>query len=105
MVKYFWKNRISENRIWQEECYAEKYSRDRKIIANLAVKDYSASINRLTAAQRKNIATQKKTLADYGGVILGEKTREAMEIRDDYLQEKITEEEFKAWCLKYNLTA
>ena len=30
MVKYFWKNRISENRIWQEECYAEKYSRDRK---------------------------------------------------------------------------
>lgn len=76
-----------------------------KIIANLAAKDYSASMNRLTAAQRKNIATQKKTLADYGGVILREKTREAMEIRDDYLQEKITEEEFKAWCLKYNLTA
>lgn len=76
-----------------------------KIIANLAAKDYSASMNRLTAAQRKNIATQKKTLADYGGVILGEKTREAMEIRDDYLQEKITEEEFKAWCLKYNLSA
>lgn len=31
-------------------------------------------------------------------------TNEAREIRNKYLHDEITEEEYKAWCLRYNLT-
>lgn len=35
---------------------------------------------------------------------LSSETNEAREIRDKYLNDEITEEEYKSWCLRYNLT-
>lgn len=31
-------------------------------------------------------------------------TLEALEIKRQYLHDEISEEEYKSWCLKYNLT-
>ena len=45
----------------------------------------------------------KKTLSDYGGYTLSQETMEAREIKRQYLADEITEEEYKSWCLKYNL--
>ena len=38
-----------------------------------------------------------------GGYTLSEETMEAMQIRNNYLADKITEVEYKRWCLEYNL--
>lgn len=74
-----------------------------KIIAELSMRDYKARCKRLTKNQVENIRTGKKTLSDYGGYTLSEETIEAIEIKRQYLANEITEEEYKSWCLKYNL--
>lgn len=74
-----------------------------KIIAELSLRDYKARCKRLTKSQVDNILTGKKTLSDYGGYTLSYETIEAREIKRKYLADEITEEEYKSWCLKYNL--
>lgn len=74
-----------------------------KIITELCLRDYKASVKKLTKTQKNNIRFGKKTLSDYGGYTLSEETMEAMRIRNDYITDKITEEEYKRWCLEYNL--
>lgn len=74
-----------------------------KIISELALKDYKAKVKKLTKTQRNNIRLGKKTLSDYGGYTLSAETMEARQIRNDYLTDKITEVEYKRWCLEYNL--
>lgn len=61
-----------------------------KIIAELAYKDY----------QRANPRGKYKRYHPY---TLSPETNEAREIKRAYLHDEITEEEYKTWCLRYNL--
>ena len=74
-----------------------------KIIAELSMQDYKSRCEKLTKAQTNNIKQGKKTLSDYGGYTLREATREAIQVKNDYLCGKITEPEYKRFCLEYNL--
>ena len=60
-----------------------------KIIAELSMQCY------LSARKRKVERVKYYTLSA--------ECLEAIEIKHDYLSGKITEEEYKAYCLKYNL--
>ncbi len=73
-----------------------------KIIAELSLRDYKARCKRLTKKQIDNIKTGRKTLSDYGGYSLAQDTMDAVEIKRQYVSEEISEEEYKAYCLKYN---
>lgn len=74
-----------------------------KIIEELSYKDYNAKCQKLTLSQKHNLAMGKKTLSNYGGYTLSEETMEAIEIKHGYQEGKISEEEYKTWCLRYNL--
>ena len=67
-----------------------------KIIAELALKDYRAYNPVKSNGRRKYKSHRPYTLSS--------ETNEAREIKADYLADKISEEEYKAYCLKYNLT-
>lgn len=66
-----------------------------KIIAQLALKDYYTYNPR-----RKDGRPKYKKHRPY---TLSPATNEARQIKHDYLHDIITEEEYKAYCLKYNL--
>lgn len=66
-----------------------------KIIAELAMKDY------LQANPKK--ADGRPKYKKYHPYSLSDETNEAREIKRQYLADEITEEEYKSWCLKYNL--
>ena len=74
-----------------------------KIIVFLSNRDYNAKINSLSKAQRKQICIGNKTLSDYGGYTLSAETIEAIEVKHDYLDGKISEQVYKMWCLTWNL--
>ena len=74
-----------------------------KIIAELSRRDYEARCKRLTKSQVNNIRQGKKTISDYGGYSLSQETMEAIETKNNYQNENITEAEYKSYCLKYNL--
>ena len=65
-----------------------------KIIAELAMKDY------LRANPVKNGKRVYETHRPYS---LSIETNEAREIKNQYLNDEINEEEYKTWCLRYNL--
>ena len=67
-----------------------------KIISELAMKDYIAYNTRLANGKPKYKRHKPYTLS--------EETNEAREILHQYLHEQINEEEYKSWCLRYNLT-
>lgn len=67
-----------------------------KIIAELAYKDYIA-YNPVNADGRPKYKSHRP-------YSLSSETNEAREIKSDYLADRITESEYKAYCLKYNLT-
>ncbi len=62
-----------------------------KIIGELAMKDYLAY---------NPIGKYKK----HHPYTLSPECMETRAIRDSYLKDEINEEEYKAWCLRYNLT-
>jgi len=64
-----------------------------KIIAELAMKDY------LKANTDKNGKKYKK----HHPYSLSSETLEAQEIKNEYLNDIITEEEYKGYCLRYKL--
>lgn len=74
-----------------------------KIIKELSMRDYKARCLNLTKAQKRKISLKEKTLSDYGGYTLSSETMEAIEIKHQYLDGRISEEEYKTWCLNYNL--
>lgn len=74
-----------------------------KIIAELSKMDHDAHFRKLTKAQKHNIRMGKKRLSDYGGYSLSGKTIEAIEVKRGYLSGKITEPEYKRFCIEYNL--
>ena len=65
-----------------------------KIIGELARKDFEV-VNPLINGRRK----YKK----HKPYALSHKTLNALEIKKQYINEQITEEEYKAYCLKYNV--
>lgn len=67
-----------------------------KIIAQLAMRDYLAYNPRLPNGKPKY-----KTYRPY---TLSPETNEAREIKQKYVSGEINENEYKAWCLKWNLT-
>lgn len=73
----------------------KNYAAIEKIIAELSMKDYRA-FNPLKANGRPKYKTHRQ-------YTLSAETNEARQIKADYLADKISEAEYKAWCLKYNL--
>lgn len=70
-----------------------------KIIGELSMRDYEAAWNKLS--KRKIYAIQNgKYQFTYS---LGNDTMEAINLKADYLSGKVTEEEYKTYCLRYNL--
>lgn len=67
-----------------------------KIIAKLAMMAYRAANPRTKDGKPKY-----KTYRPY---TLPAEAEEAREIKAKYLRDEITEEQYKAWCLRYNLT-
>lgn len=70
-----------------------------KIIKELSYRDYIVVWRKLTKSQRTKYMLGKYQFS----YSLGADTNEAREVRNAYLHDKITEEEYKAYCLKYNL--
>lgn len=64
-----------------------------KIIAELALKDF----------ERVNKNKNGKYYKNHRPYSLSSETNEARQIKHDYLQDVISEEEYKSYCLKYNL--
>lgn len=67
-----------------------------KIISELAKKDYLVANPVLKNGRRKYAHHRPYSLSD--------KTLEAIEVKKQYIADKITTEEYKAYCLRYNLT-
>lgn len=67
-----------------------------KIISELARKDFLA-MNPIDKDGRRKYAHHRP-------YSLSSETNEAREIKRQYLADEITEEEYKAWCLRYSLT-
>ena len=67
-----------------------------KIIAELAMKDYTRANPRKSDGRPKYKRHHPYTLSP--------ETNEARAIKADYIKDIITEAEYKAYCLKYNLT-
>ncbi len=67
-----------------------------KIIAVNARRDYLAANPRLKDGRPKYKKHHPYTLST--------ETNEAREVKNDYLNDRISEEEYKAWCLRWNLT-
>lgn len=60
-----------------------------KIIKELSYRDFVAATRNFT-----------RKIESYS---LGQETLEAMKVKYDYINERITEEKYKAFCLEYNL--
>ena len=65
-----------------------------KIIGQLAYKDYLAYNPRDSKGRPKHA---------YRPYSLSAETNEAREVMYQYINDDITEEEYKSWCLKWNL--
>ncbi len=65
-----------------------------KIISELSMKDYLV-MNPVVNGKKKYKTHRPYTLSD--------ETLEALEVKKQYLNEQITEEEYKSFCLRYNL--
>ena len=65
-----------------------------KIISKLSMVDY---------LRMNPIVNGKKKYVHHRPYSLSGETLEALEVKNQYLNDEITEEEYKAYCLRYNL--
>ena len=65
-----------------------------KIISELSMKDY---------LQMNPIINGKRKYKKHRSYSLSDETLEALEIKNQYLSDQINEEEYKTYCLRYNL--
>lgn len=70
-----------------------------KIIGELSYRDYKAQWARLTDNQKNNVRNGKRKFS----YTLSEATMQAVEIKKDYLEGRITESDYKSYCLQYNV--
>lgn len=71
-----------------------------KIITILAHRDMRSHREKWEKSHKKKFDRKGNPIQYPGGYSLSVETMEAMEIRDDYLSGKITDEEYKGYCLK-----
>lgn len=71
----------------------KNYAAIEKIIARKSYRDYKSTLAKYPKRKR------------FTGYSLAGDTLEAIEIKHDYIAGKITEEEYKAYCLKENLVS
>lgn len=72
----------------------KNYAAIEKIIYRKSYRDYTAALDKHRKRYKKK---------PFPGYTLAPDTLEALDIKHDYLDGKITEEEYKAYCLKENL--
>lgn len=73
-----------------------------KIIAQLSHRDWKAAYEALI--KRKGKINKRTGLPNrVESYTLGADTMEAVEIKHQYIKEEIGEDEYKAWCLKWNI--
>lgn len=72
-----------------------------EIIAELSYKDWKAAYDELIKTKGEYSSTGAVNRVE--SYNLGADTMEAIQIKNDYRNGKINEEEYKAWCLKWNL--
>jgi len=70
-----------------------------KIIAKLSSRDYSAQWSKLTEAQKIRVKFGKMHFS----YSLGPETLDAIEIKRAYISGEISEEEYKAFCIRCNM--
>ena len=70
-----------------------------KIIGKLSLNDYLLVWDKLTEKQKNNVRIGKKKIS----YTLSLETLEAIDIKREYIKDNITEEEYKSYCLRYNL--
>lgn len=71
-----------------------------KIISELARRDMMAHYRVWRKTHKKRYDKHGNPICYPGGYSLSAETMEAREVRDDYIHDKISEEEYKAYCLK-----
>ena len=79
----------------------KNYAAIEKIIAELATRDCKAAYEKYFK-HRKHF-DKKGNIVQFPGYTLGSDILEAVNIARDYLDNVIIEEEYKAYCLSYNL--
>lgn len=72
-----------------------------KIIKTLSHRDYQTALKKFWKTHKR--FDRKGNLVQFLGYSLAYNTVEAIEIKHKYQDGKITEEEYKTWCLKWNL--
>ena len=73
-----------------------------KIIAELSYRDYEAA--KCAMIKKKGKYNKKTGLPNrVESYCLGNDTTEAIDVKKNYLSGELTEEEYKAYCLRYNL--
>ena len=78
-----------------------------KIIKELATRDYKSAAKTYPKAYKEynaGIRTRKPRGYYQFSYSLGIETEAALQVKNDYAKGIITESEYKAYCLKYNLT-
>lgn len=70
-----------------------------KIIAELSMISYNSAVKKLTESQKRKIR-EGKTQFSY---TLSADALDAIQIKRDYISGKITESEYKRYCIEYNL--
>lgn len=70
-----------------------------KIICELSKRDYFTQWNKLTESQKRKVRNGKM----YFSYDLGMDTLESIEVKRNYINNNIDEEEYKSYCLRYNL--
>ena len=72
-----------------------------KIIKTLSYRDYVAASTKFWKTHKR--FDKKGNPIQFPGYSLSQDTMEAIEVKHEYIEGKINEEEYKAWCLKWNL--
>lgn len=72
-----------------------------KIIKELSYRDFRVASAKFWKTHKK--FDRKGNMIQFPGYSLSQDTMEAIEIKHEYLNGRITEEEYKAFCLRYNL--
>lgn len=70
-----------------------------KIIAELSMRDYKSQWNKLTGKQKYNVQIGKRQFS----YMLSTETTDVLEIKHAYKEGSLSENDYKSWCLKYNL--
>lgn len=101
MIENMTINPIQE-RLWQINSNGKNINAIDKIIKELSYRDFKAAHEKFWKHHKKHY-DRKGNPIRFPEYSLSQQTIEALEVKVSYLEGKITEEEYKRWCLKWNL--